>query len=751
MQQKLLPLIPHGSTQINDLVSVWRDDKKWTYFLGTHPIYSHESEDERMFKLVTSLLIDSGSCRQARIIETFGVSKSSVIRASKKLREGGPEAFFERRTGRRGGTVLTQEVIEKARNLLDQGVSRKETAEELNVAYDTLRKAINDGRLQESKHHEVAISKSSRTVVDAEAAQSMGTACTRVDERVLASLGKCIGAPVQFELSLDVPNGGVLCALPALLENGLLNNVDQLLGKMNGYYTTFQILLLLAFMSLCRIKRVEQLRKCAPGEFGNLLGLDRIPEARCLRNKMDALSSGDGAELWAAQLSQHWLQSNYEAVGTLYIDGHVRVYHGHLTELPRRYVSRERLCLRGVTDYWVNDAIGLPFFVVEQEVDPGLLNVLRDDIVPRLLKDAPSQHTEEDLEANPLLCRFLLVFDREGYSPAFFAEMWQNHRVACMTYHKFPGEDWPVALFTEEQVTMPACEVVNMSLCEMGSLVGAGKTGVWMREVRKLTDSGHQTSVISTAFELDHLELAGRMFSRWCQENFFRYMLQHFDIDQLIEYGTEDFPDTERVVNPTWRELNRERNSVTNKLRYRRARFAEMTMHPETEENPAKYAKWVNKKSELLEEIEHYEHRQDVLKQDLKETEKHIAWAELDDNDKFQRLLPGRRRLMDTIHMIAYRTETAMTGLVIGPTIDSAAARALLQDLFVTEADIIPDVEAEKLVVRVHCASTPAANRAFENLLTHLNEAEVKYPGTDMQIVYELAGHTDSTHVNGVT
>jgi len=42
--------------------------------------------------------------------------------------------------------------------------------------------------------------------------------------------------------------------------------------------------------------------------------------------------------------------------------------------------------------------------------------------------------------------------------------------------------------------------------------------------VRKLTDSGHQTSLISTAFDLPHTQLAGRMFSRWCQENFFNYM-----------------------------------------------------------------------------------------------------------------------------------------------------------------------------------------------------------------------------------
>ena len=55
---------------------------------------------------------------------------------------------------------------------------------------------------------------------------------------------------------------------------------------------------------------------------------------------------------------------------------------------------------------------------------------------------------------------------------------------------------------------MPAGEVIDMRLCEMGSYVGSGKDAIWMREVRKLTDSGHQTSLISTAFDLPLTQLA---------------------------------------------------------------------------------------------------------------------------------------------------------------------------------------------------------------------------------------------------
>jgi transposase len=741
MPQLMLPIIPEGVTRISNMVCVHRGEERWTYFLGLHPIYIHSSGDKRMFHIVTSMLIESGACRHKGIIKAFGVSKSSVNRALKKLRKGGVEAFFKRKPGGRKGTVLSPEVLMQAQDLLDRGITRHEVALELGVRLDTFRKAINDGRLRECAVHQAPVegtNKSSRNAVDASAANGLGTACTRVWDRVGAAVGIHGEAETRFEACLDVPKASVLCALPALLENGLLEGADRMLGKINGYYSVFQLLLVLAFMALCRIKSVERLRGNPPGEFGKLLGLDRIPEVRCLREKMDDLSAGNAAEIWAAHLAKRWMEADPEAAGTLYVDGHVRVYHGHLTKLPRRYVTRQRLCLRGTTDYWVNDAIGRPFFLVEKAVDPGLLQVLEHEIVPRLLKQIPNQPDEKTLEDNPTFCRFIVVFDREGYSPAFFSKMWRNHRIACITYHKYPDDQWPLDWFMEQTVLMPDGETVTMRLAEMGTLLGSGKGAFWVREVRKLTDSGHQTSLVSTAYELPHTQLATRMFSRWCQENFFRYMKQHFEIDMLYEYGVVELPDTEKVVNPCFRELTRNRNQLHTKIRYRRARFAEMTMHPESETDAERYKKWLEKKSRLLEEIDQYEHQLKAVKSEIKKTPKHITWAELENKDKFTRLLPGRKRLMDTVRMIAYRAETAMAGLMIDSTVKMSDARRLLQTLFVTDADILPDAQNNLLRVRVHNASTHADNRSIAVLLDELNKAEVKYPGTNLRLVYEL-------------
>jgi hypothetical protein len=136
--------------------------------------------------------------------------------------------------------------------------------------------------------------------------------------------------------------------------------------------------------------------------------------------KISDLCGQDGqAAQWQSRLAQEWMAgSQSDSVGLFYADGHVRVYHGSLTDLPRRYVARERLCLRGTTDYWINGLGGAPFFVLTQPINPGLIAVLRQSIVPRLLVEAP-QPDAEALAADAFLPRLTLIFDREGYSPVF--------------------------------------------------------------------------------------------------------------------------------------------------------------------------------------------------------------------------------------------------------------------------------------------------------------------------------------------
>jgi hypothetical protein len=264
-----------------------------------------------------------------------------------------------------------------------------------------------------------------------------------------------------------------------------------------------------------------------------------------------------------------------------------------------------------------------------------------------------------------------------------------------------------------------------------------------VREVRKLTTSGHQVSLISTAYGESPLENSVQMFSRWSQENFFHYMMQHFAIDLLSEYATEEIPETKRpVVNPRWRELDRQKRSLKSKLTHRHARFAALTLHPEADE--AAQAKWEQHKTGLLEEIEQLEHQLTGIDNQLKTTPSHLDWDKLPESEKFQRLAPSRKQLVDTVKMIAYRAETALASIVREELARSDDARSLLCDLFRSEADLLPDVEQRVLRVQVHSMSNPRSDRAIAHLLEHLNAAEFTYPGTSLRLVYSLVGQAEN-------
>jgi hypothetical protein len=560
----------------------------------------------------------------------------------------------------------------------------------------------------------------------------MGMGCTRVAERVCAAVGLLSEAPSQFVNAESVAQGGVLWALPALLANGLLRHAHTCFQLPKGFYSLIQVFLLLGYMALARIKTIEQLQYHPAGEWGKLLGLDRIPEVRTLREKVKVLAQPKGVCEWGQTLSQEWMEQEPEAAGFLYVDGHVRVYHGAQTKLPRRYVARQRLCLRGMTDYWVNDQLGRPFFVVSSPFTAGLLDMLKREIVPRLLAEVPGQPSPEELAADPYLHRFTLVFDREGYSPEFFQTM-RGLRVACQTYHKYPKEDWPESEFTDYIVPLPHGEQVRMMLAERGTRLGEK---VWVREIRKLTATGHQVSILSTNLLADVVSVAAHMFARWSQENFLQYMMQNFAIDRLVDYKTGIVDETAKVVNPAYRKLESEIKSKAAKLSRKMAQFGAIALPAELETRQV--AAYEREKGRLKEEIDFLQADLAKQKAERKETPKHVRLVDLPEEERFVPLSPTRKQFLDTIKMIAYRAETALAGMLWETVSRADETRALLREIFATEADLLPDEAAGTLTVRLHHLTNHASDEAARYLAEQLNATESVYPGTNLRLVYKL-------------
>jgi len=738
MPQIQLPIFPPGLTLITQEVGFECRDGKVTYFVGCLPVFQHDEDDVRTFRMITSQMVVNGSVRQADIARAFGVPAVSVKRAVKRYREHGPAGFYAPRRGR-GPAVLTKKVVKELEDLLDKGLPVAEAARKLGLRPNTVAKAVRAGRVRAKKKEpadddddeEPVTTKSERSTEDSSAPLGMGT--TDSAGRVMASLGMAGPVEPDFAPTVDVANAGVLLALPALLAVGLLRGSDEHFQLPRGYYGMPSIFLLLAFLALARVKSIEGLRYCPPGEWGKVLGLDRVPEVRTLRNKLEILTSKGEVTEWSAELCREWMQADPAAAGLLYIDGHVRVYHGSQTRLPRRYVSRQRLCLRGTTDYWVNALDAQPFFVITQAVDPGLVKVLENDIVPRIESDAPALVSEQELADDPLLHRFTLVFDREGYSPVLFAAM-NRRRIACLTYRRSPGPDWPLKEFRVEPVTLSNGEMVEMLLAERGVFLKQGR--IWVREIRRLTGSGHQTPIVTTDYTTQLPRLAAAMFARWGQENFFRYMLEHYGLDHLTTYRLDDIPDTTLVVNPAHRALDasiRKKNGLLNR---RRAKFAALALNEPIEPKPVE--KWQTKKAAMLEEIGQLEREISELKPQRKATPRHITVGELPKSQQFNQLHSSSKHFIDTIKMIAYRAETAMTNVLRDVMRRHDDARSLLRALYSNEADLLPNHEAGTLTVRLHHLANHSSDAAIRHLCRELNATETVFPETSLRLIYQL-------------
>ncbi len=206
----------------------------------------------------------------------------------------------------------------------------------------------------------------------------------------------------------------MLCLLPSLLSTGLLSYRSHF-SDLTGYYDLDAIILSLSFLYLTRIKNPEQTKHYSPGDFGKLLGLDRIPEAKTLRKKIWEISCQNKSMSWNRDLAKMWVEQEDNTF--YYIDGHVKVYSGKKGKLGKKHISRLKLRLPGMTEFWVNNAEGLPYLVVTGQVNEKLQEAMLDQIIPELLENVAQKISEKSLSEDPDLPRFTLIFDREAYSP----------------------------------------------------------------------------------------------------------------------------------------------------------------------------------------------------------------------------------------------------------------------------------------------------------------------------------------------
>jgi hypothetical protein len=537
-------------------------------------------------------------------------------------------------------------------------------------------------------------------------------------DRLLAYLGLLDDAAPLFRSGTRLPRAGVLLALPALVASDIFGIAREVYGSLGpafyGLRTTMVALLLLA---LLRIKRPEGLKEHAPEDLGRLLGLDRAPEVKTLRRKLSRLAAVGRATAFGRALARHRVAERGTAVGFLYVDGHVRVYHGART-LPKAHVARMRLSMPATTDYWINDALGDPLFVLTAEANAGLTTML-----PAVLAEVRRVVGER---------RVTVVFDRGGYSPALFRRLITDG-FDLLTYRKGRVPRVPRSRFRSYTAVIDG-HPVAYDLADHGVRLLGGR--LRLRQVTRRSADGHQTPILTSRRDLSTLEVAVRMFARWRQENFFKYLREEYALDALVDYAVEPADPTREVPNPRWREVDADlRQARADLARLATEYGAEAFINPEHTRPTMRGFKIAH--GALGRQIRTALQRVTALEAARAAVPKRVPIAQVVDGTVVQ-LAPERKLLTNLIKMVAYQAESDLVRL-LAPHYKRVEdeGRTLIHAALAGPADLL--VTDTELLVHLAPLSSPHRTRALAALCAELDRAAIRFPGTRLRLRYAVA------------
>jgi transposase len=702
------------------------------------------------------LLVDSGFARQREVALAFGRSERTVRRQQRRYASGGMAALAVRPGWRRGRRRVASQRVRVVERCRAAGMSNRQIAGRLGVTEAAIRKLVGpeeppvrqasllDMPSRSPREAAAPLVTVGETVAEETSPPDLGTAeedaatptvepvpmsldvdpSDRTFDRLLACFGLVDDAAPRFGRSTAVPGAGVLFAVPLLVQSGVLGIASKLYGDIGpAFYGLRTTLVTLLLMGLLRVKRPEWLKERDPVAFGRLIGLDRAPEVKTLRRKLTRLAACRRADQLAVELGRRRVEQRGQAMGFLYVDGHVRVYHGKRT-IPKAHVARMRISLPATTDYWVNDTSGDPLLVVTAEANAGLVKML-----PRLTTEIRQLVSER---------RVTVVFDRGGWSPRLF------HRLLAggfdiLTYRKGPCRRIADRRFVPRQAT-PDGRLVEYRLHDQAVLFLKGR--LRLRQVTRLCDDGHQTQVITSRWDLRDVEVAYRMFERWRQENFFKYMREEFLLDALVDHSVEPDDPTRTVPNPARRALDAKvRDARTEIAELEQAYGAAALDNPESQRPTmrgfkiahGKIGKRLRAARQLLAD----------LLAERRALPQRVEVRDLSDGEVVK-LSTERKHLSDVLKMVAYQAESDLLSL-LRPHYARAdeEGRTLLHELFAAPGDV--EVAGDDLCVTLAPLSAPHRTLAAQALCDPLNQTETLFPGTRLRLRLAIKSRLGTT------
>lgn len=548
----------------------------------------------------------------------------------------------------------------------------------------------------------------------------------RSGDRCLARLGLLEDAVPLFADTESLPRAGALLAVPLLVRHGLIGAFVKVYGSLHpSFYGLRTIVVALFLGALLRIKRPEHWKEYRPEDLGAILGLDRAPEVKTVRRKFARLAAMGRGKLLMDEVARRRIAEDQDRVAFLYVDGHVREYHGKFPLFEAKKAQRQ-VVTPAATDTWVHDADGEPLLVVTSEINAKLTQVLEPILadVRRLVGDQR---------------RMTVIFDRGGFSPKLFARL-ITAGFDVITYRKGKVGKLPLPQFASSRRKIDGAwreyQLCDRPRVRVGRLPAegkgngkrgkAGKRYLWMREVRVLRDDGRQTPILTNRQDLSAVMVAYRIFHRWRQENYFKYAGEEFALDALVEYGAEEVSEATDRRNPRWLRLTRRLKEARAEVARLRSELGQEAAANEEATRPTMRGFKIAH-AELREQLRKAETKIRRLVEQRKKTPKRVPASDL------KTLKTERKLIADTIKMAAYQVETELLGMLQDHYGRAAEeGRTLLHAAFQSPARL--EVAEGELRVTIASQSSPHRTAALAALCAQLDAMAVAFPGTHLRL-----------------
>jgi transposase len=746
---------PSNTVVINARCSLRIEADQRVIVIAGLPVHHYRAEDTVAEAYAMVFLVDSGFAQQTDVARAFARSVRTIRRYQKRYVHDGMAALGREEGWRRGRRRISGKRLRTIEALKSQGMSNRAIAHRLGVSEMAIRKLVGPSKPPDRAELGLgAITTATEKLasigaLSAKASGEDGDHATRSAEesdpgnapeaanddepvpmsldrdaedrtldRQLAYLGLLDDAAPLFREGSSVAAVGVLLALPCLVESGLFRICRKLYGDIGpAFYGLRTTLLTLLLMALLRIKRPEHLKEKDPAAFGRLLGLDRAPEVKTLRRRLTRLAAQHCAEQLGAELARVRVDQRGHLMGFLYVDGHVRAYHGARTISSNAYVARRHLAMPATTDYWINDTSGDPLLVITGEVDAAMTKAM-----PRLLREVRDVVGER---------RVTIVFDRGGWSPQLFAAMIKDG-FDVLTYRKGHCRRINERRFIRRRAKLDG-RWVDYLLHD--GPVRFLKGRLRLRQVTRLCEGGHQTNVITSRWDLRDIEVAYRMFERWRQENFFKYMREEFLLDALVDYQIEPEDPTRIIPNPERRALDKEiRTARTDVARLERELGAAAANNAEQRRPTMRGFKIAH--GRLGQELRKARARVSRLFEKRRNVPERVEVRELNERTVVK-LAMERKHLTDIIKMVAYQAESDLVALLRPhyARVDQEG-RTLLHELFAVAGDI--RVADNELNITLAPLSSPHRTQAAQALCEILDKTATIFPGSRLRIRFAM-------------